>query len=101
MCASVFDPTGNKTDGAPLFELVASIAAIGDRGQREVTCRAVPFRIPSRQRHRVVKGRENIGALCPFASMVMGDATTSVVTYAWRVGSRLEELNLSRFAAGP
>src|SRR5207244_7430270 len=31
-------------------ERVASIVAIGDRGQREVTCRAVPFRLPSRQR---------------------------------------------------
>jgi len=28
------------------IELVASIEAIGDRGQREVTCRAVPFRLP-------------------------------------------------------
>ena len=28
------------------YELVASIAAIDDRGQREVTCRAVPFRLP-------------------------------------------------------
>ena len=73
------------------MQLVASIAAIGDRGQREVTCRAVPFRLPAKQRHRVVKGRENRGALCPFASMVTGDATTAVVTHAWRVGSRLAE----------
>jgi hypothetical protein len=28
------------------LELVASIEAIGDRGQREVTCHAVPFRLP-------------------------------------------------------
>jgi len=28
--------------------------------------------------------------LCPFASMVTGDATTAVVTHAWRVGFRLE-----------
>src|ERR671923_359910 len=41
--------------------------------------------------HRGVKGRQNSGALCPFASMVTGDATTSVVTHAWGVGSRLEE----------
>jgi hypothetical protein len=32
--------------------------------------------------HRVVKGRLNRGAWCPFASMVTGDATTSVVTHA-------------------
>jgi len=29
-----------------IIEVVASIEAIGDRGQREVTCHAVPFRIP-------------------------------------------------------
>ena len=39
----------------------------------------------------MVKGRHNSGALCPFASMVTGDAATAVVTHAWRVGSRLEE----------
>src|SRR6266487_2108276 len=81
---------GNALSPSAVYELVASIAAIGDRGQREVTCRAVPFRLPSRQRHRVVKGRENSGALCPFARMVTGEATTAVVTPAWRVGSRLE-----------
>src|SRR5262245_51639675 len=70
--------------------MVASIEAIGDRGQREVTGHAVPVRLPSRQRHRGVKGRQNSGALCPFASMVTEDATTTMVTHAWRVGSRLE-----------
>ncbi len=72
------------------IELVASIEAIGDRGQREGTCRAVPFRIPSRPRHRVVKGRKNSGALGPFARMVTGEATTAVVTHASGVGSRVE-----------
>ena len=38
----------------------------------------------------MVKGRENRGALCPLARMVMGEATTAVVTHAWRVGSRWE-----------
>ncbi len=74
----------------PVGHLIASIEAIGDRGQREVTCRAVPLSLPSRPRHRVVKGRANRGALCPFARMVTGEATTAVVTPAWRVGSRLE-----------
>src|SRR5215831_3783463 len=83
---------GQKTKTLAQFccELVASIEAIGDRGQREVTCRAVPCSLPSRQRHRVVKGRENSGALCPFARMVTGDATTAVGTHALCVGSRLE-----------
>ena len=45
----------------------------------------------------MVKGRENRGALCPFARMVTGDTMTAVVTHAWRVGSRLDELSLSRF----
>src|SRR4030095_11710940 len=57
----------------------------------KVTGPAAPFDVLSRQRYRVVKGRQNSGALCPFASMVTGDATTAVVTHAWRVGSRLEE----------
>jgi hypothetical protein len=61
-----------------------------NRGQREVTWLAVLFDVHERQMHRVVKGRENRGALCPFASMVTGDATTAVVTHAESVGSRLE-----------
>src|SRR5437773_12341786 len=40
---------------------------------------------------RSVKGRQNSGALCPFARMVTGEATTAVVTHASRVGSRLAE----------
>ena len=43
----------------------------------------------------MVEGRENRGALCPFVRMVTGDATTAVVTHAFRVGSRLEECLLS------
>jgi hypothetical protein len=38
----------------------------------------------------VVKDRCNRGAVCPFARMVTGDATTAVVTLALRVGSRVE-----------
>src|SRR4030095_12561473 len=57
----------------------------------KVTGPAAPFDVLSRQRYRVVKGRQNSGALCPFASMVTGDATTAVVTHAWGVSSRLED----------
>ena len=78
---------GARASGSPWgCSLPSSLPLCGS----VMTCPAVPFRLPSRQRHRGVKGRKNSGALCPFTSMVTGDATTAVVTHASRVGSRVE-----------
>jgi hypothetical protein len=62
--------------GFPI-ELVASISSGSSRGQRAVTWRATPVGVPSRPMHRGVAGRQNSGALWPFASMVTGGCDDS------------------------
>ena len=82
---------GRVADWHMTTALVASILSGGSRGQRKVTGHATPFGVPSRQRHRGVKGRCNRGAWCLCARVVTGEATTAVVTHAQGVGSRVAE----------